>query len=163
MDIQITLNSSSIDAAIKRLEAYKASIKQKEQELMLKLASVGLQRATVLYEAVQYDGRKDVFVEIEKIDKGYAVVAGGETVAFLEFGAGATLGYGHPQAGQFGMGPGTYPDGKGHWDDPNGWWIPQESGGGHTYGNAPSMAMYEAAKSIRNEVYQVALEVFGRG
>ena len=163
MDIQISLSGASIDAAIKQLEAYKSTIKEKENELARRLANVGLQKATVLYSSAQYDGQKDFSVTIEPIDNGYAVVASGETVAFLEFGAGATYGYGHPQAGQFGMGPGTYPSDKGHWDNPKGWWIPKEHGGGHTYGNAPSMAMYEAAKAIHDAVKQVAQEVFGHG
>lgn len=163
MDIQISLSGASIDAAIKRLESYKSTIKEKENELVRRLANVGLQKATVLYSSAQYDGQKDFSVTIEPIDNGYAVVASGETVAFLEFGAGATYGYGHPQAGQFGMGPGTYPSDKGHWDNPKGWWIPKEHGGGHTYGNAPSMAMYEAAKAIHDAVKQVAQEVFGHG
>lgn len=163
MDIQISLSGASIDAAIKQLEAYKSTIKEKENELVRRLANVGLQKATVLYSSAQYDGQKDFSVTIEPIDNGYAVVASGETVAFLEFGAGATYGYGHPQAGQFGMGPGTYPSDKGHWDNPKGWWIPKEHGGGHTYGNAPSMAMYDAAKSIHDAVKQAAQEVFGHG
>lgn len=163
MDIQISLSGASIDVAIKRLESYKSTIKEKENELVRRLANVGLQKATVLYSSAQYDGQKDFSVTIEPIDNGYAVVASGETVAFLEFGAGATYGYGHPQAGQFGMGPGTYPSDKGHWDNPKGWWIPKEHGGGHTYGNAPSMAMYEAAKAIHDAVKQVAQEVFGHG
>lgn len=163
MDIQIALSDKSIGNAIRNLQSYRDSIAKKESELTKKLADVGLQKATVLYASIPYDGARDVAVDVVGIDNGYAVVASGETVAILEFGAGATLGYGHPQAGQFGMGPGTYPDAKGHWDDPKGWWIPKESGGGHTYGNAPSMAMYEAAKAIRDAVQKVALEVFGSG
>ena len=55
------------------------------------------------------------------------------------------------------MGPGTYPDGKGHWDDPNGWWF---GDGEHTFGNPPAQAMYDAKQEIINAIEQVANEVF---
>lgn len=159
--ISLTLDPDSIDRAIKQLEDYRDSLQQKGNEICQRLANVAELRASVAYDATMYDGfPKDYEVHVETINNGFAVVASGETVLILEFGAGVTYGYGHPLAGQFGMGPGTYPDGKGHWDNPHGWWIPKSAGGGHTYGNAPSMAMYWSAQEARREVEQVAREVF---
>lgn len=112
------------------------------------IASIGFSRAF-------YTGDVDLDIEVE--DRGnntYAVVASGETVLFLEFGSGVTMGYGHPDP--MGYGPGTYP-GKGHWDSPHGWWLPT---GEHTYGNPPTAAMYNAAQDIKSQVEAVAREVF---
>ena len=53
------------------------------------------------------------------------------------------------------MGPGTYPEGKGHWNDPKGWWLPKEKGGEHTYGNPPAAPMYDAVKTIEQKLLQI--------
>ena len=90
-----------------------------------------------------------------------AVVATGEATLFIEFGSGYMMGYGHPEPQ--GYGPGTWsdgPNGKGHWDDPNGWYLPKEKGGGKSYGNPPAGAMYSAVKEIELEFERVAREVF---
>jgi hypothetical protein len=85
------------------------------------------------------------------------IYAEGESVAFIEFGSGDKYGHGHPQAGELGMGPGTYPEGKGHWDDPRGWWYGH---GKHTYGNPPAMAMYQAVQAMTEQITMIAREVF---
>lgn len=160
--INMSLNTASIDAAIREIKDYQAYVRRKTIEFAEKLADEGAVKALLGYDSAYYRGPKDVDVVVE--DRGnntYAIVANGETVLILEFGAGITYGYGHPQAQQFGYGPGTYPDGKGHWDDPKGWWLPKDKGGGHTFGNAPSMTMYKTAKDLRQRVADIAREVFG--
>ena len=79
---------------------------------------------------------------------------------FVEFGSGIKYGSGHPENAEYGMGPGTYPNGKGHWDDPHGWYLPKDKGGGHTYGNPPTMAMYDARKTIEQDLVRIVREVF---
>lgn len=160
--MKITLDpfdDASIDRAIKQLQSYQKSLKSKGKEICKRLAKYGADLAMVDYSKVAYVGEKDVFVSVEETEKGYRILADGETVLILEFGAGVTYGYGHEQAGEFGMGPGTYP-GQKHAMDPKGWHLPKDKGGAHTYGNAPSMAMYNAARSLRERVEQVAREVF---
>lgn len=158
--IQMQLSEESIAAALRSVKDYQKSLVRKIDELCLRLAELGATKVSLGYARAVYNGRKEISVSVERIPDGYAIVANGESVLFVEFGAGATYGYGHPQASEFGMGPGTYPDGKGHWDDPNGWWIPREAGGGHTYGNPPNPVMYETAKELRGKVLQIAREVF---
>lgn len=153
--MNITVNVQGIDEAIRRLQEY--NLEQKTRELCRRLAQYGLVLAEASYGGAAYDGEKDVSVDVQETDNGYKILATGGTVLFIEFGAGITYGYGHPQADEFGYGPGTYP-GKGHWDDPQGWWIPK--GGGHTYGNPPSMTMFNTAKDIRGEIANIAREVF---
>ena len=158
--ITMNLSAASIDSAIKQLKEYKTELRRKAQKICEKLAVSGAVNVSLGYSTAIYTGRKDYSVTVEEISDGYRILADGETALILEFGAGVTYGYGHPQANEFGMGPGTYPDGKGHWNDPAGWWIPKEHGGGHTYGSPPSMAMYETAKELRDRVLDVSREVF---
>ena len=163
----ITVNpfdTQSIQAAIDQLDDYIAWLDRKCRELAQRLASMGATKASLDYSRAVYTGNRDVTVEVvEREPNKLAVLAGGETVLFVEFGAGVTYGYGHPQAAEFGYGPGTYPseskdkDGNGNWNNPNGWYIP---GGEHTYGNPPSMTMYNTAKDLRREVARIAQEVF---
>ena len=161
--INITLTEKSINAAIKELDAYKGSINRKVQELCRRLAEMGAVNMSLGYARAIYNGDKDVSVSVEPIANGYTIVASGESVLFVEFGAGATYGYGHPQSARFGYGPGTYPNGKGHWNSPYGWYLPKDKGGGHTYGNPPAAVAYDTAKMLEQEVLRVAREVFASG
>lgn len=156
LNIRIGLNSSDIRGAIRQLEKYRDDLQRKGNLICYKLADYGARRAEVRFSTAYYIGQNDVMITVEEAENGYVIRASGESVLFIEFGAGVRYGYGHPDV--HGYGPGTYP-GKGHWDDPNGWWIPRDKGGGHTYGNPPSMAMYLTAQEVREEVLRVAREV----
>lgn len=138
----------------------KGGFRSKVNKIVKKLAEDGAAEAKIRYEAAIYDGNNDVSVKAEKTTVGYDIVASGESALFIEFGAGFREGYGHPQAEEFGYGPGTWsegPEGKGHWLDKDGWRIPGT--GQKTYGNPPSMAMYMTAKEVRRNVPRVASEV----
>lgn len=154
------LTGDGIDEAIRGVREYQRWIERKTGELFRRCAAIGATVASIKFSRAIYTGKKDVSVSVEEIPNGYVVKADGETALILEFGAGFTYGYGHPEASQHGMGPGTYPDGKGHWNDPNGWWIPKSAGGGHTYGNPPEMPMYEARKEIQQRLTEIVREVF---
>ena len=151
----------SIDDIILGLEAYKKSLKAKADALAKALADAGCEAVSITYGAWPYKGPRDAEVTVEQRgEASYAIVAGGETVLFLEFGAGVSYSANqHPLAGEMGYGPGTYP-GQVHAMDKWGWYLPKEKGGGHTYGNAPSAAMYNTAKSLREVIEQVARGVF---
>ena len=158
--IRVPLSVSGIEKMQKELTEYRKWQEEKAKELTRRMAELGATVASLRFARAFYDGMSDANVSVEAIPNGYRVNADGESVLFIEFGSGITYGAGHPEAAEFGMGPGTYPDGKGHWDDPNGWWIPKEAGGGHTYGNPPAMAMYEARKTIEQELPRIVEEVF---
>ena len=157
--ITVDLSAKSIDSAIKEVRKYKAWVLEKEKELRLRLATLGASVASIRFSTAIYNGTNDVTVRVEDDGSMATIFAEGESVAFIEFGAGAKYGYGHPQAGEFGVGPGTYPDGKGNWDNPKGWYIP---GGEHTYGNPPAQAMYSAVQVITEQVTMIAKEVFSK-
>lgn len=158
--IVVPLSESGIQKIQDELMVYRKWQEEKARELAERLAALGATVASIRFSRAVYTGKKDVHVTVEELPNGCKVKADGESVLFIEFGSGVTYGYGHPEAGEFGMGPGTYPDGKGHWDDPKGWYLPKSAGGGHTFGNPPAMPMYEARKAIEQELPRIVKEVF---
>ena len=156
--IRIELSDESIKNGIKELQRYKRWVLKKEQELRVRLAALGATVASIQFSRAVYNGTNDVTVRVDDTGSVAVIYAEGESVAFIEFGAGAKYGYGHPQAGEFGTGPGTYPEGKGHWDNEKGWWYGH---GQHSYGNPPAMAMYDAVQKMTEDLTRIAKEVFG--
>lgn len=158
--IVVPLSVDGISQLQKELKKYQSWQQRKAKELAERLAMLGASTASVRFSRAVYTGVKDANVSVVAAPNGYTVKADGESVLFIEFGSGVTYGSGHPEASQHGMGPGTYPEGKGHWDDPRGWYLPKEKGGIHTYGNPPAMPMYEARKAIEQELPRIVREVF---
>lgn len=153
VDVNI-FDYASVSRATRRLDEYFADLIEKANRVCERLATIGAVRASLDFSRAIYNGTNDVAVTVEPIDNGYAIHATGNAVLFIEFGSGASYGYGHPEPE--GYGPGTYP-GKGHWDDPNGWWYGSHE---HSYGNPPSAAMYHAKQDVLQEVQRIADEVF---
>lgn len=161
MSVEITINAfdrHSIRNAINKLKTYQADIDGKMQEVCERLAHIGENRARIDFSAATYDGNNDVVVSAEPFESGWRVRASGEATLFIEFGSGA-IGYGHPEPQ--GYGPSTWSlseRGKGHWDDPNGWYYAH---GKKSWGNPPAAAMFHAEQDIRAEIENVVREVFG--
>lgn len=153
VDVNI-FDYASVSRAQRRLDEYFADLIEKANTVCERLATIGAVRASLDFSRAIYNGTNDVAVTVEPIDNGYAIHATGNAVLFIEFGSGASYGYGHPEPE--GYGPGTYP-GKGHWDDPNGWWYGNHE---HSYGNPPAQAMHNAKRDIQAEVQRIADEVF---
>lgn len=153
VDVNI-FDYASVSRAKRSLEEYAADLIEKANTVCERLATIGAVRASLDFSRAIYNGTNDVEVTVEPIDNGYAIHARGNAVLFIEFGSGASYGYGHPEPE--GYGPGTYP-GKGHWDDPNGWWYGNHE---HSYGNPPAAAMYHAKQDVLQEVQRIADEVF---
>lgn len=151
------LDKKSVRSAITELKNYKRWIIAKETELRTRLAVLGATVASIQFSRAVYNGTNDVTVRVDDTGSVAVIYADGSAVAFIEFGSGAKYGYGHPDAARLGTGPGTYPDGKGHWDDPRGWWYGH---GKHSYGNPPAMAMYEAREQIVEQLTEIARQVF---
>ena len=161
--INVTLSVSSFDKAIREIRAYKEWVERKAKELARRLADEGAWLASIKFEATEtfYDGIADCNVTVEQRGENtFAIVASGETVLILEFGAGIRHGGGHPMAAEMGYGPGTYP-GQTHALDPGFWYF--TSGGKsrqYSEGNMPSMAMYTTAKDLRDSLERIAKEIF---
>ena len=157
------LSEATIEAAAQELKRYAEWVSRKENELLAKLAERGRDVASVKFAGATYDGDNDVSVRVDNTGSVAVIYAEGEAVAFIEFGSGATMGGGHPDAGKHGLGPGTWSSdeslgGKGHWDDPNGWYYEH---GKKSHGNPPAAAMLSARDTIVEELTMIAREVFG--
>ena len=157
------ISEATINAAVQELHRYAEWVQRKESELVTKLAERGKNVASVKFAGAMYDGNNDVTVRVDNTGSVAVIYAEGEAVAFIEFGSGASMGYGHPTAGEHGLGPGTWSTneelgGKGHWDNPNGWYYKH---GEKSHGNPPAMAMVSARDTILEELTTIAREVFG--
>ena len=158
--INVELSEDGINDAIKELRRYARWVEQKTDELRIRLATLGASVASIEFRRAIYNGTNDVSVRVDDIGSVAVIYAEGEAVAFIEFGSGKKYGYGHPEASKFGFGPGTWSDGsdgKGHWDNPNGWWF---GSGQHSYGNPPAMAMSRAVNEMAEQLTKIAWEVF---
>ena len=154
-------DKESISAALKQIKQYEKDFKEKEKEFVRRLAEIGVSVAQAGFSAADYDGVNDVSVSMKKIASGYAVIASGETVGFIEFGTGvrypewdsSDLEYTPPPHGSYG---------KGHGKNPYGWWFKQAEGAiaRHTYGNPPAEAMRTARDQMVEQVTQIAREVW---
>lgn len=159
--MKLEFSLGEIDKAIKQIESYRQNLSNKTRELTERLATLGAMNVSLEFSrAIAQEN--DVKVDVEWISSDTMVIrASGNEVAFIEFGAGIKYGAGHPQNSEFGTGPGTYPNGKGHWDNPKGWFYLDENGTlQHTYGNPPNMPMYNTARMLEQEVERIAKEVF---
>jgi hypothetical protein len=162
--MKITVNpfdSKSIDDAIRMVAQFKKDFQQKESEFLRRLAEIGVRVAQSGFATADYDGVNDVVVSMERTSNGYAVVASGKTVGFIEFGTGVK----HPEWDNTGMDytppkHGTY--GKGQSKNPHGWWFKQNDGvrATHTYGNTPAEAMRTARDEMVENVIRIAREVW---
>lgn len=154
------LSQKNLTKAIREIREYQKWVEKKETELRVRLASLGATVASIQFSRAVYSGTKDVTVRVDDTGSVAVIYAEGESVAFIEFGTGIKHGYGHPQADEFGVGPGTWSEGEngeGHWDNPGGWYFAH---GQHTYGNPPAMAMWSAVQAMTEQLTQIAREVF---
>jgi hypothetical protein len=160
--IQMTLSTSSIQDAITELKAYRASLERKKDKLLEELANIGVKEASVRFTTAMYDGVNDSHVTLKSISNGYAIVAEGHAVAFIEFGAGVYHNPGEPY-------PDPRPDGivgigeygKGY-GKRNTWVFRNEAGEKiFTHGNPAAMPLWYASEEMRSKITKIAKEVFG--
>jgi hypothetical protein len=162
MKIQIDpFDRKSIGDAVKLVKQYKRDFLVKEQEFARRLADLGVRVAQAGFATADYDGVNDVVVTLVKTSTGYAVLASGEKVGFIEFGTGIR----YPEWDNTDMAytppvHGTY--GKGQGKNPWGWWFKAHDGAmaRHTYGNPPAEAMRTARDEMVAQVIQIAREVW---
>lgn len=159
--ISLTLNEKSIGAAIKELQRYKEWVEVKTKELCERLSVIGAYEASVRFAGAIYDGSNDVSVDVEPIDGGYAIVAKGQAVAFIEFGAGVyhnpSEPYPLPRPDGI-VGIGEYGKGKGK---RRAWGYYDNAGElVITRGNPAAMPMWYAMREMEREIRRIAREVF---
>ena len=159
--ISCTLDSKDINRAIKELKAYKKEFLEKEKRLLKGLAEIGLKEASVRFTTAMYDGVNDVSVRLDTANNGYAIVADGNAVAFIEFGAGVyhntSEPYPNPRPNGI-VGIGEY--GKGY-GKRKAWGYRNENDElVITRGNPAAMPMWYASEEIKSSILKVVREVF---
>lgn len=173
MKIKVRLSDSGLRDAERQIQEYKATLNKKAQEFAKALAQKGIDVATVRFANAQYAGDNDVTVEHDPVQtpNGFAIVAHGKAVAFIEFGTGVM----HPAYG------GELPNGVGEhgtYGKENGkhkrWYYYGESGNAgtpvkevdgkgqlnYTSGNEPAMAMWGAVEEMASQVEATWREVW---
>ena len=158
--MKISINEKAYDKAIKFFRDYANNLEKKQQELLERLAFLGATRVSLGFSRAIYGDDIDVKVDVQ-IKKNKAIIrANGQDVCFIEFGAGIRYGNGYPSNRPEGIvGIGEY--GKGHGNDPKGWWYTGKDGSSHhSYGNPPNAVMYNTSLELAEEISKIAREVF---
>ena len=173
MKIKVRLSDAGLRDAERQIQEYKTTLNQKAQEFARPLAQKGIDVATVKFANAQYAGDNDVTVERDPVQtpNGFAIVAHGKAVAFIEFGTGVS----HSAYG------GELPDGvgeRGTYGKGNGqhkrWYYYGEAGNtgtpvkmvdgkgqlNYTDGNEPAMAMWGAVEEMASQVEATWREVW---
>lgn len=166
---------SGIDNLINKLKAYQKTFDDRQKQLLEELAKIGIDTASAKFQTAQYDGENDVVVSNTPEwvgDNKLFLTATGNAVTFIEFGTGVHYAEQHPKAATLGAIRGAYGQGKGSRDTwgyygspgTNGQVIKENDKGTVvlTHGNPPARAMYDATKEMRNQVVNIAKEVFGK-
>lgn len=165
-----------LDSLINKLKAYQKSLEEKQHRLLEELVKVGIDVASTKFQTAQYDGDNDVIVNKQPEwvgDNKLFLTATGNSITFIEFGTGIHYAEQHPKAAVLGAIRGAYGQGKGSRDSwgyygnpgTNGKVVKENDKGTVvlTHGNPPARAMYDSAKEMRNQVANIAREVFKNG
>ena len=154
------LDRDSIDNAIKRVKDYQKSLDSKVNEIVSKLAVLGMQ--VVEY---QYNSSEDYAVyEVSCITNGDSsmIIAEGENVMFLEFGTGVYTEDHTDEMETKGL-PVIFP---GSWSNTEGMgqFRPDHQYWFHKHvmyqGTLPSRGFYFASKEIKEQAVDIAKKVF---
>lgn len=169
--INVELSPSGVDKAIKELIAYRDSLDGKLKKFLNMLADVGLDSISTTVAQIDPNdlgrGYGQLLMDKQEKPSGegqckMTIFLEGEDVLFIEFSAGITFGTdSYPLPSGDGYGMGTYPDGKGHWDDPEGWFYRDENDVlRHSYGNPAYMPMYHAREAMAIRLWMIAQMAF---
>lgn len=173
MKIKVRLSDAGLRDAERQIQEYKTTLNKKAQEFAKALAQKGIDVATVRFANAQYAGDNDVTVEHDPVQtpNGFAIVAHGKAVAFIEFGTGvmhSTYGGELPDGvgehGTYGKGNGRHKRWYYYGESGNaGTPVKQVDGKGqlnYTSGNDAAMAMWGAVEEMASQVEATWREVW---
>lgn len=173
MKIKVRLSDAGLRDAERQIQEYKTTLNQKAQEFARALAQKGIDVATVRFANAQYAGDNDVTVEHDPVQtpNGFAIVAHGKAVAFIEFGTGVShsayggeLPDGVGEHGTYGKGSGQHKRWYYYGESGNaGTPVKQVDGKGqlnYTSGNDAAMAMWGAVEEMASQVEATWREVW---
>ncbi len=167
--ISFGLSEREIDKAIKELEQYKqelirktALLREKVADRIAELAQSGFNGAVV--DDVLKGGVKTAQVDVSVTDSGEVslVIANGKDAVWAEFGAGVfhngSAGSSpHPNGSELGFTIGSYGKGMGKKEV---WGYYEDDTLRLTHGTPAVMPMYNAVKTVCDELAGIAREVF---
>lgn len=167
--ITFGLSAREINRAIKELEQYKQEIirktdllREKVADRLAELAKSGFAGAVVddLLRGGQRTAQVDV--TIEDRENVTLVIASGEDAIWAEFGAGVHHNGSpgsspHPKGSELGFTIGSYGKGMGKKDI---WGFYEDGELRLTHGAPATMPMYNALKTVCDEISEIAREVF---
>lgn len=167
--IRFGLSAREIDRAIRELEQYKQDIIRKTDllrarvaERLAELSRDGFAGAVVddLLKGGQRTAQVDV--SIDQRDNVTLVIARGEDAVWVEFGAGVHYNGSagtspHPKGSELGFTIGSYGKGMGKKDV---WGFYEDGELRLTHGAPAIMPMYNAVKTVCDEIAEIAREVF---
>ena len=168
--ISFGLSEDEINKAIRELEAYKRDIQQKTERFREKvvariaeLSQSGFSGAVV--DDLINNSKRIAQVNVTFGSKGdlSVVVANGEDAVWVEFGAGvyhngASGSSPHPSGAELGFTIGSYGQGKG---ERSVWGYYEDGALQLTHGTPAVMPMYNAVRTVCEELSVIAKEVFG--
>lgn len=154
-------NKESVSKAISDLKDYAKRLREAEKEITRQLAELGVKVIQIEYYNVE---PSDYDVYSEEIPNGHVIVANGEDVMFIEFGAGVvTADYEHPEA------EGLPPIEAGEWSRTEGskqfylkgYWYYNHERYTH-YPDYPAWGFHEARKQIIEQAEEVVRKVLAK-
>ena len=160
----------SLDRAVLEVERMADTLPGKCRRFCERLAEIGVNVVRVTYTAALYAGANDAEVHLEWTDEGCAIVASGASVGFIEFGTGVKYPLGEyadqagaPPHGTYGKGNGS----RGSWgyyvEPGNLGRVVMNRAGNQvviTDGNPPANAFPQAVQAMREQIDELAREVF---
>lgn len=175
MNLQINLDTKSIDRAIDKLKKYQASLPSRTEMFLDRLMDAGIKVAEmhtgrytgyISFEKEISGGKECVGVLTGKNSKPFIStwkVKGGEksvevnAILMAEFGSGWLANVIWDVGG---VGQGTFPEQK-HAFDSQGWyWTDEDGTKHHSIGEHPTYPMYFADMTMLSQIDSIAREVF---
>ena len=159
--LKANLSEKSLDALINALEAYKEQFKSLEQQFLEQLAVVVKTELERVYNTAKITVTYEPFQEGNI--HGVNVIANGDAIGFIEFGAGVYAGENsiHKDNAPFDVYPGSWSDF--HEAQTYRKWVEGGRKGEYQYNRHPKNAFPQAYAILRNSVHHTAEEIFGRG
>lgn len=159
MKLHFKLTKQGVEFAIDRVKDFKNRFEAKIPVYLDRLAYEGAKAVEEAYRPHAPEQKSMPTIRIERVsDRVRAIKAEGETVAFIEFGAGDFA------ADIYGTGVGVSPGswsaselGKGEYINNGYWWYNKQK----FFGINPAFGFDAARSAIRRESARIAKEVFG--
>jgi hypothetical protein len=171
---KISFSLSEIDRAIKELNEYKAWVQAKSKELAKRVGEAIAKEAQAGFDAsvvdVRLDGsarRAGVHVSVKNDGNLTLVIASGDDVAFVEFGAGVKMNTPvgsspHPKGAELGYTIGSYGKGMGAREIWGYYAEGADKGLVLTRGTESTKPLYNALVKVAPQVGKIAKEVFSK-